>query len=53
MTGGGEEDEDEDDEGGFHINVDIGRQASGTIGRGGPELSVTTVSGDIRLERMR
>lgn len=53
MTGGDEEDEDEDDEGGFHINVDIGRQASGTIGRGGPELSVTTVSGDIRLERMR
>jgi hypothetical protein len=48
-----EDDEDEDDRGGFHINVEIGRQAKGTIGRGGPELSVTTVSGDIRLERAR
>ncbi|HEY0020924.1 MAG TPA: DUF4097 family beta strand repeat-containing protein [Longimicrobium sp.] len=51
MSGDDEENEDEDDEGGFHVNLDIGRQAKGTIGRGGPELSVTTVSGDIRLER--
>lgn len=51
MTG---DDEDEDDDhGGFRVNVQIGRQATGTIGRGGPELSVNTVSGDIRLERAR
>lgn len=43
--------EDDDDEDGFHIQ--IGREASGTIGRGGPELSVNTVSGNIRLERAR
>lgn len=49
MTGD-DEDEDEDDDG-FNININIGRQASGTIGRGGPELSVNTVSGDIRLRR--
>lgn len=53
MTGNDDEDEDDDDRGGFHVNVEIGRQAKGTIGRGGPELSVTTVSGDIRLERAR
>jgi hypothetical protein len=52
MTGDDDEDED-DDHGGFHVNVQIGRQATGTIGRGGPELSVNTVSGDIRLERVR
>jgi hypothetical protein len=46
----GGEDEDDDD-GGFHIQ--IGSEASGRIGRGGPELSVNTVSGDIRLERVR
>jgi hypothetical protein len=52
--GTGDDDEDEDDDhGGFHVNVRIGRQASGTIGRGGPELSVNTVSGDIRFERAR
>jgi DUF4097 and DUF4098 domain-containing protein YvlB len=43
------EDEDDDDNG-FHI--EIGSAASGTIGRGGPELNVNTVSGDIRLERV-
>ncbi|WP_420127031.1 DUF4097 family beta strand repeat-containing protein [Longimicrobium sp.] len=43
--------EDEDDDDGFHI--EIGSAASGTIGRGGPELNVNTVSGDIRLERVR
>ena len=41
--------DDEDD--GVHVN--IGSSAKGTIGRGGPELSVNTVSGDIRLERVR
>ncbi len=50
MTGDADE---EDDHGGFHVNVQIGRQATGTIGRGGPELIVNTVSGDIRLERVR
>lgn len=53
MTGDDDEDEDDDDWGGIRVNVEIGRQASGTIGRGGPELSVTTVSGDIRLERVQ
>ena len=52
MTGDDDEDED-DDGGGVHVNVQIGRQATGTIGRGGPELSVNTVSGDIRLQRAR
>jgi hypothetical protein len=52
--GTGDDDEDDDDDhGGIHVNVRIGQQASGTIGRGGPELSVNTVSGDIRFERAR
>lgn len=42
--------EDEDDDNRFHI--DIGSEATGTIGRGGPKLSVNTVSGNIRLERV-
>ena len=41
----------DDEEDGVHVN--IGSSAKGTIGRGGPELSVNTVSGDIRLERVR
>jgi hypothetical protein len=44
-------DEDEDDDGGLNINIQIGKQASGTIGGGGPELSMNTVSGNIRLLR--
>lgn len=47
----GGNDDDDDDDGGFH--VEIGRQATGTIGRGGPELSLNTVSGNIRLLRSR
>jgi DUF4097 and DUF4098 domain-containing protein YvlB len=43
--------EDDDDDDGFHIQ--IGSEATGRIGRGGPELSVNTVSGNIRLERVR
>jgi hypothetical protein len=35
------------------INIQIGRQARGTIGRGGPELTLNTVSGNIRLLRSR
>lgn len=52
--GAGDDDEDDDDRrGGIHVNVQIGQQARGTIGRGGPELNVNTVSGDIRFERAR
>jgi hypothetical protein len=43
--------DDEDGDGGF--NIQIGQQASGTIGRGGPELSLNTVSGNIRVLRGR
>jgi hypothetical protein len=49
----GDDDDDDEDRGGVHVNVRIGRRATGTIGRGGPELTVTTVSGSIRLERAR
>ncbi|HEX2080703.1 MAG TPA: DUF4097 family beta strand repeat-containing protein [Longimicrobium sp.] len=49
----GHDDDDDEDHGGVHVNVRIGRRASGTIGRGGPEMNVTTVSGNIRLERGR
>lgn len=48
---GGADDDEEDDDGGFEIH--IGKQASGTIGGGGPELSMNTVSGNIRLLRNR
>lgn len=42
---------EDEEHGGFNIRV--GEQASGTIGRGGPELSLNTVSGNIRLLRSR
>lgn len=49
-----DDDEDGDDRiAGLNLNIQIGRQARGDIGRGGRELNVTTVSGDIRLERAR
>ena len=48
-----DDDDDDDDEGGIHVDVRIGQSARGTIGRGGAELSVTTISGNIRLERAR
>lgn len=35
------------------VDVRIGEQARGTFGRGGPELKVETVSGNIRVERTR
>lgn len=35
------------------VNVQIGEQASGTIGRGGAQLGINTVSGDIRIVRAR
>ena len=34
---------------GVRVDVRIGSQASGTIGRGGPPLTVNTLSGDIRI----
>ena len=46
-----DDDDDEDGEGGIRVNVELGRRASGTIGGGGPELKVTSVSGNIRLQR--
>jgi hypothetical protein len=45
------EDDDDDDGGRFHVR--IGQQATGTIGGGGPELTLNTVSGNIRLLRNR
>jgi hypothetical protein len=48
-----EDEDDDDDDDGFHIDINIGRHASGTIGGGGPELSLNTVSGNIRLRRAR
>lgn len=47
------DDDDEDDDGGLDFDIRIGESASGKLGRGGPELSVTTISGNIRLERAR
>jgi hypothetical protein len=35
------------------VNVRIGEQARGTFGRGGPELEVETISGNIRVVRNR
>jgi hypothetical protein len=42
-----------DERGRGWVNVEIGRSATGTIGRGGAELSINTVSGDIRILRAR
>ncbi|HEU0054656.1 MAG TPA: DUF4097 family beta strand repeat-containing protein, partial [Longimicrobium sp.] len=35
------------------VNVRVGERATGTFGRGGPALEAETVSGDIRVERIR
>ena len=35
------------------VDVRIGERATGTFGRGGPEISAETVSGNIRVERVR
>jgi hypothetical protein len=48
-----DDDDDDGDDDGVHVDIRIGQSARGTIGRGGAELSVTTISGDIRLERAR
>lgn len=49
----GRDDDDDDDDAPRHIRVRIGQQASGRLGRGGPDLTVNTVSGDISLLRIR
>jgi hypothetical protein len=50
----GRDDDDDDDRGGWpHVRVRVGHDMHGTLGRGGPDLSVTTVSGDINLRRAR
>jgi hypothetical protein len=41
------------DRGSRGIHVEIGHRARGTLGRGGPRLDVSTVSGDITLRRGR
>lgn len=46
-----ERDEEKDGPVSVRVHVRVGQQARGTIGRGGPELRINTVSGDIRLAR--
>lgn len=53
---GRDRDRDDDDDDGYgpgRIHVRIGQNASGRLGRGGPDLTVNTVSGDIALVRTR
>lgn len=57
LTIGGRErrrgrDDDDDDDGRF-VRVRVGHDVRGRLGRGGPALSVTTVSGDVTLHRAR
>jgi hypothetical protein len=42
---------DDDDDHPRHVRVRIGQEAHGRLGRGGPDLRVNTVSGDISLLR--
>jgi hypothetical protein len=49
----GRDDDDDDGYGPGRIHVRIGQNASGRLGRGGPGLTVNTVSGDIALVRSR
>jgi len=44
--------DDDDDRGRTRVRVRIGQEAHGRLGRGGPELRVNTVSGDISLVRI-
>lgn len=46
-------DDDDDDGRPRRIRVHVGQEASGRLGRGGPDLMVNTVSGDISLVRIR
>lgn len=46
--------EDREERGGFvRVNVRVGHEAHGRLGRGGSELKITTVSGDITVRRAR
>jgi DUF4097 and DUF4098 domain-containing protein YvlB len=50
----GRGDDDDDDRGGWpRVRVRVGHNMRAHLGRGGPELNVTTVSGDINLRRAR
>ena len=46
----GRDDDDDDDR--PRVRVRIGQEAHGTLGRGGPQLRVNTVSGDVSLVRV-
>jgi hypothetical protein len=48
----GRDDDDDGDDGRF-VRVRVGHNVRGRLGRGGPALSVTTVSGDVTLHRAR
>jgi DUF4097 and DUF4098 domain-containing protein YvlB len=45
-------DDDDDDDDRPRVHVRIGQEAHGTLGRGGPQLRVNTVSGDVSLVRV-
>jgi len=49
---GRRDDDDDDDDRGPRVHVRIGQQVHGRLGRGGPDLRVNTVSGDISLVRI-
>ncbi|HET7463222.1 MAG TPA: hypothetical protein VFJ82_18350 [Longimicrobium sp.] len=46
-------DDDDDDRGWPRVRVHVGHDMHARLGRGGPGLNVTTVSGDINLRRAR
>lgn len=48
----GRDDDDDDDDGRVRVHVRIGQEAHGRLGRGGTQLRVSTVSGDISLVRV-
>ena len=47
------DDDDDRDGGPYRVHVRIGQEANGRLVRGGPELAVNTVSGDVTLVRIR
>ena len=52
--GRSDRDDDDDDRGDWpRVRVRVGHDLRAHLGRGGPELNVTTVSGDINLRRAR